>query len=95
MSVMILMLINFKPLLKFIIINIIAGISWQPLLISQLRFLNVTPFYTAWLFLHGFHFFVFRPLSPQPFFFKSQALKALCLINYVDFPHSARTVKAI
>ena len=40
MATMMLMIINFinaqRPLLKFIIIHIIAAISWLPLLISQL-----------------------------------------------------------
>ena len=50
---MMLILIVHKPLLKFIIINIIAAITWPPPLISQLfhsGFLKAPLFYTAWLF---------------------------------------------
>ena len=60
MAAMMLMTINFikaqKPILKFIVSNIITAISWLPPLILQLfhqDFLKATPFYTAWLFLHG------------------------------------------
>ena len=43
-------------IVKFISINIIAIISWPPLLISQLfspRIFKATPFFTAWLSLCG------------------------------------------
>ena len=63
MATMMLMQINLtmhKSLLKFFSFNIIAAISWPPPLISQLfhpGVLRPRHFFTAWLFLCGFHFF--------------------------------------
>ena len=48
-------------LMKMIGIRIIAAISWLPPLISQLfhpGLFAVTPFFTAWLFCHRYHFFL-------------------------------------
>ena len=63
MAAMMLMLITFNTaLLKLISINIIAAISWPLLLTCFTTFLprlfKATSFFTAWLFLCGYHFFL-------------------------------------
>ena len=70
MAAMMLMIIMYnKAIVKIIIIIIIiAVILWQPPLISQLfhpGFLKAAPFYTAWLFLCGFHFFLLFKYIPK------------------------------
>ena len=67
LAAMMLMLINFNNACEFFSINIIAAISWPPPLISQLfspRLFKAAPFFTAWLFLCGFHFFLYF-IRPQ------------------------------
>ena len=64
MAVMMLMPKYFNNELKFISINIIAAISWPPPFFFHPDFLRLHHVFTAWLFLCGFHFFLYF-MRPQ------------------------------